>query len=321
MNALEYFKNFNIGKEIDLAGTFAYNALTILNSNHNIYQDDQIFMFLYNAAVSVERIQKCVLFMYGNYDLSEIETYALELKIHSHPTLQSKINDHTKKKLSEEQNALLDLLMEFYAQGRYSNFSINSDYNYKLAFEDYVKRYYDHAMVETSIFSNDTYVTEQAKERIGRTLGKLLCYYYELIKKKAREMNIYTYELRDGSPAEKVFLNRFPKSSLQAVHESERNALAELILYLCTSTDSTGYLNYLRNIKPLSFDPYMVQEFLVDIMNRQIPQGLVDEVATIYEDMPYKEMIARKADISIIGQPNIWFPEDEDDLDEDELDN
>jgi hypothetical protein len=141
-----------------------------------------------------------------------------------------------------------------------------------------------------------------------------------LIKKKAREMNIYTYELRDGSPAEKVFLNQFPKSSLQAVHESERNALAELLVYLCATTDSTGYLNYLRQIKPLPFDPYMVQEFLVDIMNRQIPQTLVDEVATKYEEMSFQEMRARKEDISIIGQQNIWFPEDEDD-DEDDFDN
>lgn len=318
MDALQYFKNFNIGKEIDLAGAFAYNALTILNSEQNIYQNDQIFMFLYNAAVSVERIQKCVLFLYGTYDLSDIETFALELKIHSHPALQNKINGHTKKKLSEDQNALLDLLKDFYEHGRYSNFSINSSYDYKSKFEDFVKKHFDTALVETSIFSHNTYITEHAKERIGRTLGKLLCYYYELIKDKAQEANLYTYELRDGSPAEKVFLNLFPKSSLQAVHESERNALAELILYLCTTTDSTGYFNYLRNIKPLPFDPFMVQEYLVDIMNRKIPQSLVDEVATIYEDMSRNEISNRKDAISIIGAHNVFFPEDDDILDEDD---
>lgn len=316
MNTLQYFKNFNIGKEIDLAGTFAYNALTILNSERNIYQNDQIFMFLYNAAVSIERIQKCVLFLYGTYDLSDIEAFALDLKIHSHPALQNKINGHTKKKLSEEQNALLDLLKDFYEQGRYSNFTINTSYNYKTEFESFVRKYYDTKLVETAMFGHNTYITEQAKERIGRTLGKLLCYYYELIKDKAREVHLYTYELRNGSPAEKVFLNLFPKNSLQAIHESERNALAELILYLCTTTDSTGYFNYLRKIKPLSFDPFMVQEYLVDIMNRRIPQALVDEVATIYEDMSYGEISNRKDAISIIGAHNVFFPED-DGLEED----
>lgn len=318
MDTLQHFKNFNIGKEIDLAGTFAYNALLILNGERNVYQNDQIFMFLYNAAVSVERIQKCVLFLYGTYGLSDIEAFALELKIHSQPALQNKINVHTKKKLSEEQNALLNLLRDFYEQGRYSNLSINTNYDYKLELENFVKKYYGTTLVETSVFSHDTYITEQAKERIGRTFGKLLCYYYELIKDKAREENLYTYELRDGSPAEKVFLNLFPKSSLQAVHESERNALAELILYLCTTTDSTGYFNYLHKLTPLPFDPFMVQEYLVDIMNRKIPQNLVDEVATMYEDMTRSEISDRKDAISIIGARHIVFPEDEESLGDDD---
>ena len=57
---------------------------------------------------------------------------------------------------------------------------------------------------------------EKAKEYIGRTSGKLLNSYYELVRKKAHELNLYTYELRTGSPAEKVFLNHFPKRSLQS---------------------------------------------------------------------------------------------------------
>lgn len=318
MDTLQYFQNFNIGQEIDLAGTFAYNALTILNSERNIYQNDQIFMFLYNSAVSIERIQKCVLFLFSSYDLSNLEKFALELKIHSQPALQNKINGHTHKKLSEEQNALLNLLKDFYEQGRYANFSINTSYNYKTEFEKFVQKYYDAKLVETTLISHNTYITEKAKERIGRTLGKLLCYYYDLIKDKAREKNLYTYELRDGSPAEKVFLNLFPKNSLQAIHESERNALAELILYLCTTTDSTGYLNYLRKLKPLPFDPFMVQEYLVDIMNRRIPQELVDEVATIYEDLTYSEISNRKDAISIIGAHNVFFPEDDESLEKDD---
>ena len=46
MTKLEYFKNFNIGKEMDLAGTFAYNALSTLNTTQDVYLNDQIFMFL-----------------------------------------------------------------------------------------------------------------------------------------------------------------------------------------------------------------------------------------------------------------------------------
>lgn len=313
MTKLEYFKNFNIGKEIDLAGTFAYNALSILNTTQDVYLNDQIFMFLYNASVSVERMQKCVLFMYGNYNGSEIEQFAETIKIHDHQNLQCRINGYTKKKLSEEQNALLTLLRKFYADGRYSNYSMDGAYDYKSALEDFVKQYYDASMVKTHSFTEVTYISEEAKERIGRTLGKLLCYYYDLIREKAHELNLYTYELRSGSPAEKVFLNTFPKSSLQAINASERNALAELIVYLITNKDSTGYLNYVRGLEPLGLDPHLVPEYLADIMNRKIPQSLVDEVETIYVDMPNNQVIDRKDSISIIGETYVYFPEDEED--------
>lgn len=310
MNHLEYFRNFNIGTEIDLAGAFAYNALSLLNTTHDIYKNDQIFLFLYNAAVSVERMQKCVLFMCGDYEESDIEQFGQELKTHDHQKLQNRIHKYTQKKLSEEQNALLLLLQEFYEEGRYSNYAIESTYNYKAALEAFVKRYYGDALVATHFFRNDTFVTEQAKERIGRTLGKLLCYYYELVKEKAQKLNLYTYELQPGSPAEKVFLNNLPKKSLQAISESERNALAELIVYLVTTTDSTGYLNYIKALPHLPLDPYMVQEYLVAIMNREIPQSLVDEVATLYEDMTHDEITERKEGISIIGESNVFFAED-----------
>jgi hypothetical protein len=312
LTKVEYFKNFNIGREIDLAGTFAYNALSILNTTQDIYLNDQIFMFLYNASVSVERMQKCVLFIYGNYNGSEIEQFAKKLKNHDHQNLQCKINEYTKKKLSEEQNALLMLMQNFYADGRYANYSMDGAYDYKSALEDFVKRYYDASMVKTNFFAKDTYISEEAKERIGRTLGKLLYYYYDLIREKANALNLYTYELRNGSPAERVFLNTFPKNSLQAINTSERNALAELIVYLITNKDSTGYLNYVRGLKPLDLDPHMVPEYLADIMNRKIPQSLVDEVASIYEDMTHTQVADRKSSVSIIGETHIFFPEDDD---------
>ena len=95
MNEVDYFKNFNLGKEIDLAGSFAYNALSILNMEDNVYQNDQIFLFLYNTAVSVERLQKCVLFIYGNYDETSITDFAASLKSHDHQMLQSRITEIT----------------------------------------------------------------------------------------------------------------------------------------------------------------------------------------------------------------------------------
>lgn len=312
MNKLDYFRNFNIGSEINLAGSFAYNALSIINAAQDIYQSDQIFLFLYNAAVSVERMQKCVLFMYGDYEESGIDQFAKIIKNHGHQKLQAKIIEYTGSKLPSDQNALLLLLQDYYEKGRYSNLSANNRYDYKSEFEDYVKTCYGGSMIERHFSREDTFVTEQAKEHIGRTLGKLLYSYFELVRKKAYELNLYTYELRNGSPAQKVFLNHFPKRSLQAVNDSERNSLAELIVFISNSTETTGFLNFIRSIQPLDLDPHMIQEYLVDIMNRQIPQSLVDEVASIYEDMAPKEVQERKEYLSVIGATHVYFDEDKD---------
>lgn len=313
MNEVDYFKNFNLGKEIDLAGSFAYNALSILNMEDNVYQNDQIFLFLYNTAVSVERLQKCVLFIYGNYDETSITDFAASLKSHDHQMLQSRITEITHKKLSAEQNSLLMLLSGFYLNGRYANYSFGDKFDCKSQLEEFVKKNYDASMVEPNFLGNDTIITESAKERIGRTLGKLLSYYYDIIKEKSRALNLYTYELRSGSSAEKVFLNTFPKKSVQAISQTERNALAELIVYLINTTDNTGYLYYLREIKPLSFDPYLVQEYLAEILKRQTPQDLVDEVETIYEDFSHEEIEERKQSLLIMNERNVFFPEDDED--------
>lgn len=313
MNEIDYFKNFNLGKEIDLAGSFAYNALSILNMEDNVYKNDQIFLFLYNTAVSVERLQKCVLFICGNYDETSIADFASSLKSHDHQMLQSRITEITKKKLSTEQNSFLMLLSGFYSNGRYANYSFVDEFDCKSQLEEFVKKNYDESMIVPDFLGNDTIITESAKERIGRTLGKLLSYYYDIIKEKSHELNLYTYELRSGSSAEKVFLNPFPKKSVQAISQAEKNALAELMVYLINTTDKTGFLNFLRKIKPLSFDPYLVQEYLAEILKRHTPQELVDEVETIYEDFSHEGIEERKQALLIMNERNVFFPEDEED--------
>lgn len=92
MNEMQLFRNFNLGTEIGIAGSFAYNAISNLNSSQNISEDDQIFLFLYNAAVSIERMQKCVLFMYADLKAEDINPFADKIKIHRHQDLQNRIN-------------------------------------------------------------------------------------------------------------------------------------------------------------------------------------------------------------------------------------
>lgn len=312
MNEIQFFRNFNLGTEINIAGSFAYNAISNLNSSQNISEDDQIFLFLYNAAVSVERMQKCVLFMYADLTSEDIKPYSEKIKIHQHQELQNKINSLTGLKLSQDQNAFLLLLQDFYAIGRYSNFESSNSYNYVRALKSFVENRFGPKMLIPDFLGKEMLISENAKERLGRTMGKILRSYYTLIRDKARELNLYTYELRPGSSAEKVFYNQDSNASLQALLQKDKIALLELIVYLSNNTETTGFFQYLRSIPCLEFDPAMIQEYIADIANNQLSQALVDEVMTLYEDMPSDIVRKRKESLTPISDSHCIFDFDDD---------
>lgn len=312
MNEIQLFRNFNLGTEINIAGSFAYNAISNLNSAKNISEDDQVFLFLYNAAVSIERMQKCVLFMYADLKAEDISPFADKIKIHRHQDLQNRINSLTGLKLSQDQNAFLLLLQDFYAVGRYSNFENHTDYNYTQKLESFVENRFGASMLIPDFLGKKKLISEKAKERLGRTMGKILRSYYMLICDKARELNLYTYELRPGSPAEKVFYNQDSNASLQALLLKDKIALLELIVYLSNNAETTGFFRYLHSIPCLEFDPAMIQEYIADIANNQLSQALVDEVTTLYEDMSSGEVHERKESLTPISDPHCIFDFDDD---------
>lgn len=312
MNEMQLFRNFNLGTEISIAGSFAYNAISNLNSSQNISEDDQIFLFLYNAAVSIERMQKCVLFMYADLKAEDINPFADKIKIHRHQDLQNRINSLTGLKLSQDQNAFLLLLQDFYAVGRYSNFESNTNYNYTQKLEFFVENRFGASMLISDFLGKKKLISEKAKERLGRTMGKILRSYYMLIRDKARELNLYTYELRPGSPAEKVFYNQDSNASLQALLQKDKIALLELIVYLSNNAETTGFFQYIHSIPCLEFDPTMIQEYIADIANNQLSQALVDEVMTLYDDMPSDKVYERKESLTPISDPHCIFDSDDD---------
>jgi len=110
----------------------------------------------------------------------------------------------------------------------------------------------------------------------------------------------------------RCFLTIFLRDLCKAVNDNERISLAELIIFLTNSIETTGFIDFVHSISPLELDPYMIQDFLVDIMNRQIPQDLVDTVTEIYANMSPKAVQERKEMISVIGASNIIFFEEED---------
>lgn len=56
MNKLEFWKNFNLGDELQIAGVFIYNGLRRFNRMRAINYSDEIFEVLYDLSVGLERL-------------------------------------------------------------------------------------------------------------------------------------------------------------------------------------------------------------------------------------------------------------------------
>lgn len=95
----------------------------------------------------------------------------------------------------------------------------------------------------------------------------------------------------------KFFLGNYKKNSLIEGQIDERIALKELLIYLRCSKDKTPYFKFVDEIEPLEFDPYMVMEYLEEIVSGNIPQDLIDTVDYLYSENKYSIDRVEKVDL------------------------
>lgn len=71
----------------------------------------------------------------------------------------------------------------------------------------------------------------------------------------------------------------------------------------------SGYLEFLRSIPPLDFDPALVDDYL-DCFQSDAAKALVsDELEHLYEELEEKGERLRM--VEVIGSPGVYFDDDE----------
>ena len=136
-------------------------------------------------------------------------------------------------------------------------------------------------------------------------MGSISKKYYKLIVKGSSINNTFTYELRSGSKAQKVFLNMNRKNSLMIEQINERIALKELLIYLRCSNDKCAFLDFIDNIEPLDFDSAMVTEYLSELVYGNVSQDLIDEVEYLYSENKYSAQ--RIQTVDLFANNKIYF--------------
>ena len=223
---------------------------------------------------------------------------------HNHQALLARITKHADMTFSKAENAFLNLLTNFYKNLRYDRFTLRSSLTLekeKNELFDFLEnqlgvKFHD----RRSMFAHEN--TVQYKRFIRKIVVNISTRLYELVRKQAGTLNLYTYELRHGSKAATVFLGR-------ADIPAEDVLWKELLIFLMNTKETSGYLNFLREIEPLDFDPALVNEYLDCFRSDEAKAFVIDELESLYEDI--KDKKERLAIMAVIGASNVYFDEDE----------
>jgi len=305
-NKVELYKNFNMGTEIDIAGIFIYDGIKELERIVSFSYESEIFSFLYHISVGIERLQKVLLVMLEERTEDCFRDFEDSLRTHNHIQLHDRIKKECNITLSPREYSFLNVLSSFYMHYRYDRFMLNGSYDAdKELLCNFIKAHFSSDNIKRNFFTDDVINTLYTKEFFGRIIGAITRKYYSEIKSQAHKQNLYTYEIRNGSPAEKIFLTNNKKDSLHVQNINEQVAVKELIIYLINTQDINAFMRFIRQIEPLDFDIALVNEYIEEICNAHISQNLVDETEALYEDL--QSARDRLEIINLVGNANVDF--------------
>lgn len=313
MNPSDFWKNYLLGEEIHISGTFIYNGLRRFHELRKLDFADELFEFLYELSVGLERLLKTAVVLYEHTEATEQKELEKSLITHNHLDLVTRLRKHVELKLGTTHNDLLSLFGTFYKSLRYDRFTLTSVYEGKKEAKAIrgllVKHLQAEFLDEDSFLGTDN--DDQYRKFIRRTVLKIAREVYRAIEVRARQINLYTYELRNGSKAESVFIRE--------VDIAEEDILwKELLIFFMNVNANTGYLQFLRETSPLEFDPALVADYLDCFKSDSSKAGVMDELEHHYGEMDHDERNERLQRLRVIGAANVYFGDDDDEPDDTE---
>lgn len=305
MNPSDFWKNFRLGDEIHISGTFIYNGLRRFHELRNLDFADELFECLYNLSVGLERLLKIAVILHEHTETGDQEALEQSLITHNHLELVARLRPYVDLKLGTPHNDLLTLLSTFYKTFRYDRFSLNSVHEGKkeaLAVREFLAKHLQAEISKAnSIFGTEN--TDQYRKFLHRTVIKIVRILYADVQQRAEQIELYTHELRHGSKAESVFLRE--------VKIGDEDVLwKELLIFFMNIEPTTGYLQFLKATPPLEFDPALVPDYLDCFKSDASKAAVMDELEHHYECMDKEEMTERFERIGVIGAPGVFYEDD-----------
>lgn len=280
MNPTEIWKNFNLGFELDVAGTFLFNGIRTFHEMDVFDYRSDIFDFLYNIAVGVERVQKIALVLTEHDDDSDQAEFEKSLITHSHQELDRRLREHGHPTLAPIHNSFLSMLNTFYKTYRYDRYGMRSLYrdgDERKLLTDWINDHFSANIEFDGVFPVSN--SNELRRSIGKVIGKIIKPLYERIRGEAHKLNLYTYEIRYDSKAFWILIaNQYDLLNADRIR-------MEVLLYLAASQCEGPNLKLMRSTKPLSLDFHEEASYVRAVLKPQAALDLEEEIEAQYEDL------------------------------------
>ncbi|MYL28143.1 MULTISPECIES: hypothetical protein [Halomonadaceae] len=281
MTPEEWWKNFALGMELDVAGTFIFNGIKRLDEVDNFYYPTDIFEIFYNLSVGVERLLKVAIILVEHDEQTDMEALEESLITHNVSELTNRLESSCKLGLASVHKELLSILSKFYKTYRYGRFSIASVPEIEReqeAFLRYISKY-----LKIELPSKDSFFpvfnSDKIRKFVGKVVHKISGSIFSVVNRKTSELNIYTDELRGDSKAIRIFYG----DRLDFI--DERIKKKEILLFLMNSNESEGHLQLVRSFEPLEFDLGMAPYYIKALINDSHLHLVGDEVDELYTEV------------------------------------
>jgi len=299
MDKEDFWQNFDLGIELETAGTFIYNGLRSFHEMDTLQNEDEIFDVLYQLSVGIERLLKVTVVLLEYEKGADQKAFEETLKTHNHQDLFKRIKQRTTVSTSicTPHNSLLQLLTKFYKTYRYDRFQASSLTPRSKDKKELLS--YFSKQLKINLSDDDFYRIPQNDDRIRSFLGKIvgaICKTtYEIAEAAARAKNLYTYEIRYNSKAAKIFLNE------EYNFRNEDIFWRELILDLYAGPKDTVFGRYLNKIGALKLDPMLLPERLEGLRSFTKRIEMMDEIHSIYDGLTNSDRKKRLECLNLIG--------------------
>jgi hypothetical protein len=294
MTSEEWWKNFALGIEIDVSGTFIYNGIKALHELNSLNHPEDSFEVLYNLSVGIERLLKVAIILIEHCDQMDMEQFEKSLISHNTIELANRVNSTHNLQLSDIHREFLSILSKFYKTHRYGRYSLSvvpEIYKEQRLFLDFVAKH-----LKISLPIDEAFVpisnTDQIRRFVGKVVKKICDELFQMVCQRAKELNIYTAEIRGDSKALKIFYGE----RLDFIDETLKKK--ELLLFLMNPKSNSPHIDLLRSFDALELDPNLAANYIQALLNdANLPyvEEEVDEgytgVTNIRERLDFLEIV------------------------------